>query len=136
MTDRPREHTYGPLLYGFSEIAPANERPPLVQEYFNWPPVRDPSEDQQALRDQPGERLRRNPDHHGLGDDDGEREHRDADGKRPTADPKQLVEIEPDDAGAIVEIGRSRGSSLAQLTMNSSASLSRSRSRNGNGSRV
>src|SRR4249920_3578013 len=38
------------------EIAPANEGPPLVQKYFDWPPVRDPAEDQQALRDEARER--------------------------------------------------------------------------------
>ncbi|MGA7331390.1 MAG: hypothetical protein WBX77_06680, partial [Pseudolabrys sp.] len=34
-----------------SASAPTNDWPPLVQKYFDRPPVRDPSEDQQTLLD-------------------------------------------------------------------------------------
>ena len=80
-----------------------------------------------------------------------------ADGKRPAPDAEQLLQLKRHDLGAIGKElldrrsyvlglrqselflrhmhddlnGLSRGSSLAQLTMNSSASLSRSFSRNG-----
>ena len=33
------------------QIPSANDRPPLIQKYFDWPPVRDPAKNQQALLD-------------------------------------------------------------------------------------
>lgn len=43
------------------QVAPSNDRSPIIQEYFDWPPIRDPSENQQALfndtTDRPGARL-------------------------------------------------------------------------------
>ena len=97
------------------EIAPANKRPPFVQEYFDRSPIRDPSEDQQALRNKLRERRGRNSDQHGLADDDGKREHCDADRQCPATNAKQLVEIEPDDAGAIAEIAGDSRTDLARF---------------------
>jgi hypothetical protein len=46
---RPQFHSRyrQPLI----DIAPTNDGPPIVQKYFDWPPVRDPTEDSQALFD-------------------------------------------------------------------------------------
>ena len=85
------------------QVAPSNDRPPIIQEYFDWPPIRDPSENKQALFNDTTDRTRRKVDDC-LASDDGEGEYRETNGHRSSADAKQLVKIEPDNSGAIAKI--------------------------------
>src|ERR1700680_1461976 len=85
------------------QVAPSNDRPPIIQEYFDWPPIRDPSENKQALFNDTTDRTRREVDDC-LASDDGEGEYRETNGHRSSADAKQLVKIEPDNSGTIAKI--------------------------------
>src|ERR1700675_4131246 len=85
------------------QVAPSNDRPPIIQEYFDWPPIRDPSENKKALFNDTTDRTRRNVD--GCwASDEGEGEYRETNGHRSSAGAKQLVKIEPDNSGAIAKI--------------------------------
>src|SRR5258708_6840957 len=55
------------------QIAPSDYRPPVIQKYFDWPPIRHPSENKQALFNDTPDRTRRKVDRC-LACDDGERE--------------------------------------------------------------
>ena len=85
------------------QVAPSNDRPPIIQEYFDWPPIRDPSENKQALFNDTTDRTRRKV-YDCLASDDGEGEYRETNGHRSSADAKQLVKIEPDNSGTIAKI--------------------------------
>jgi len=85
------------------QISSSNDRPPVVQKYFDWPPIRHPSENKQAFFNDTPDRTRRKVDCC-LACDDGEREYREANGHRSSADAKELVKIERNDSGAIVKI--------------------------------
>ena len=85
------------------QVAPSNDRPPIIQEYFDWPPIRDPSENKQALFNDTTDRTRRKVDDC-FASDDGEGEYCKTNGHRSSADAKQLVKIEPDNSGAIAKI--------------------------------
>src|SRR3981189_2094862 len=85
------------------QIAPSNDRPPIIQKYFDWPPIRYPSENKQALFNDTANGTRRKADYC-LACDDGEGEYREANGHRSSADAKELFKIEPNDSGAIAKI--------------------------------
>src|SRR6202521_3845218 len=63
------------------QVAPSNDRPPIIQEYFDWPPIRDPSENKQALFNDTTDRTRRKVDDC-FASDDGEGEYRETNGHR------------------------------------------------------
>src|SRR3979409_2549011 len=85
------------------QITPSNDRPPLIQEYFDWPPICNPSENKQALFNNTTNGTRRKADYC-LACDDGEGEYREANGHRSSANAKELLKIEPNDSGAIPKI--------------------------------
>src|ERR1700737_4223203 len=85
------------------QITPSNDRPPIIQEYFDWPPICNPSENKQALFNNTTNGTRRKADCC-LASDDGEGEHREANGHRSSADAKEFVKIERNDSGAITKI--------------------------------
>src|ERR1700730_4992762 len=85
------------------QIAPSNDRPPIIQKYFDWSPIRDPSENQQTLFNDATDRTRSKVDYC-LACDDGERKYREANGHRSSADAKELPKIERNDSGAISKI--------------------------------
>ncbi len=39
------------------EIASANNWPPIIEKYFDWPPIRDPAENSQALVEETAKRM-------------------------------------------------------------------------------
>ena len=85
------------------QVAPSNDRPPIIQEYFDWSPIRDPSENKQALFNDTANGTRRKADYC-LACDHGEGEYREANGHRSSADTKELFKIERNDSGAITKI--------------------------------
>src|SRR6202047_2297645 len=85
------------------QVAPSNDRHPIIQEYCDCPPIRDPSENKQALFNDTTDRTRRKVDDC-FASDDGEGEDRETNGHRSSADAKQLVKIEPDNSGAVDKI--------------------------------
>jgi hypothetical protein len=73
------------------QIAPSNDRPPVVKEYFDWPPIRDPSENEQALFDDTGDGTRRKTGYDCLARDDRKRKYCEANDHRSAAYSKELV---------------------------------------------
>src|ERR1700682_5179041 len=85
------------------QIAPSNDRPPVVEKYLDWPPMRDPSENKQALFNDTTNGTWRKATYC-LACDNGEGEYREANGHRSAADAKELVQVERNDSGAITKI--------------------------------
>ncbi len=85
------------------QITLANDRPPVVQKYLDWSPVRDPSANSQAFFDDTTNRTRRKVGGGSLTDDNAEGENREPDGQCATANAKELVEIETEDLGTIAK---------------------------------
>src|ERR1700737_502655 len=96
------------------QIAPSNDRPPIIQKYFDWPPIRYPSENKQALFNDTPNRTRRKADYC-LACDDGEGKYREANGHRLSADAKELVKIERNDSGALTKILTESGTEFMGL---------------------
>src|ERR1700716_2139868 len=96
------------------QISSSNDRPPVVQKYFDWPPIRHPSENKQAFFNDTPDRTRRKVDCC-LACDDGEGKYREANGHRSSADAKELVKIERNDSGAITKILTESGTEFMGL---------------------
>jgi hypothetical protein len=96
------------------QITPSNDRPPIIQKYFDWPPIRYPSENKQALFNDTPNRTRRKADYC-LACDDGEGKYREANGHHSSADAKELVKIERNDSGAITKILTESGTEFMSL---------------------
>src|SRR6202022_214210 len=86
------------------EIASTNNRPPIVEKYFNWPPIRDPAKNSQTFIEETAKRMRCHSCCDRLARDDTQGKHRKSNRQRSASNPKQFLEFARAGSGAIVEV--------------------------------